>query len=411
MRSEPTKIPFMTNEAVGVMPNSGRNESDGLDMHFAWSAESRERLARAQRFAEERLAPRPASMGLDRDGWSEAAGFGIFRFAASSDAHTGGALMSAAVLEAMGRGGAGRGLLFALGAHLFGCLVPFAAYATPVQRAEWEKKLRDGNAICALAVTEPAGGSSLDHIATEALATAGGFRLTGHKTLVGNAPDASLVIVLARHSGQRGPMSLTAFLVPARSPGISILPSSAVGLASAPIGAIRLDDCFVPDGAVLGRTGSGFRVFSTAMLWERACLLAGFLGAAERDLKTCVDFLSARRDAAGALLRHQAVAHRLARMRLSLDSARLMLYRAAWSIDQGINNQAVSAMAKLAVSEAVAGAAEDTFRLLAGAGWRGEVGDVAAGLTDALGGLLASGTSEIQLEIVARRLQAERAVA
>lgn len=381
-------------------------------MHFGWSAQARQRIEGALNFAQERLSTRPGVVGLDHAGWRQAAEFGLFRMIMPSqdlDGRTSGALASATILEAMGRGGADRGLLFSLGAHLFGCLVPFLSYATAAQRAEWEDKLRDGTALAALAVTERAGGSSLGNLATEAAPISGGFKLSGEKTLVGNAPNASLIIVLARHRGRRGPMSLTAFLLSSATAGLSVSPERAPGLANAPTGTIHLDSCVVPESAVLGQPGSGFQVFSKAMLWERACLLAGFLGAAERDLNTCIDFLAARRDAGGPLLRHQAVAHRLAQIKLSLDSAHLMLYRAAWSIDQGVNNHASSAMAKLAASEAIVGAAEDTFRLLAGAGWRGEVGDAMVGLMDAFGGLLASGTSEIQLEIVARHLQAGRA--
>ena len=85
-----------------------------------------------------------------------------------------------------------------------------------------------------------------------------------------------------------------------------------------------------------------------------------------------------------------------------------MLYRAAWSIDQGHDDFAGAAAAKLAVSEAIVDAAEDSFRLLGGAGWRGDIGNPVGAVTDTLGGLLASGTTEIQLELVARHLQTER---
>jgi alkylation response protein AidB-like acyl-CoA dehydrogenase len=252
-----------------------------------------------------------------------------------------------------------------------------------------------------------AGGSSLDNIETEAIEVPGGFQVTGRKTLIGNAPDASLFIVFARHGGRRGPMSFTTLMLAKGTSGLSVIPEAARGLAGAPTGALYFDRCFVPTAAVLGRPGGGFGVFSTAMLWERSCLLAGFLGSAERDLRICIDFLANKRDAGGSLLRHQAISHRLARMRLSLDGARLMLYRAAWTIDQGRNNYAIAAMAKLAVSEAVVDAAQDTFRLLAGAGWRGEVGNPVTGVADALAGLLASGTSDIQLELIARQMYGE----
>ncbi|MBV9859547.1 MAG: acyl-CoA/acyl-ACP dehydrogenase [Alphaproteobacteria bacterium] len=383
-------------------------------MQFEWSPETRQRIAAARDFAEKTLRPRGRSEGLDHAGWQAAARFGVFRSAmpprfglGRSRDGSNGALVSAALFEAMGRGGADRGLLFAMGAHLFGCLVPLAAYATDWQAAEWEELLRDGSAVGALAATEAAGGSSFEHIACEAAPAIDGYRITGGKTLVANAPAAGLFIVLARHAGQRGPMSLTAFLVPVGSEGLSVCPIAADGLAGAPIGTATFVDCFVRNDAVLGRPGAGLRVFSTAMQWERSCLLAGLLGAAERDLALCRDFLAARHDSGGPLLRHQALSHRLARIKLSLDGARLLLYRAASLLDAGHDDRAAAAAAKLAVSEAVVAAATDSFRLLAGAGWRGEVGDPVTAVTDTLGGLLASGTTEMQLEILARHLPSD----
>jgi alkylation response protein AidB-like acyl-CoA dehydrogenase len=379
-------------------------------MQFGWSPELRQRLSATRHFAERTLRPRGRGAVTDRAGWQAAAQFGVFRALMQPEfggRRGGGALESAAMFEALGRGGADRGLLFAMGAHLFGCLAPLLAYATDQQAAEWEERLRSGDAVGALAVTEQEGGSSFDHIACEAAPVAGGYRITGEKTLVTNAPIADLFIVLARKPGVAGPMGLTACLIPARSDGLCIRPLAASGLHTAPAGTIALDGCQVPATAVLGRSGAGLRIFATAMLWERSCLLAGFLGAAQRDVAACRDFLGSRSDAGGALLRHQALSHRLARMKLSLESARLMLYRAAWLIDEGAEDHAAAAMAKLSVSEAVVAAAEDSFRLMAGAGWRGEVGNPAA-LTDALGGLFASGTNEVLLELLARHLPTDR---
>ena len=138
-----------------------------------------------------RARDRPAS--LDREAWRAAAQFGLFQrlLPAGFTSGTGhGAVDSAGLLEAMGRGGAERGLLFAMGAHLFGCLAPLIHYGTLRQRAEREQPLRDRRMIGALAITESGGNSTFDNIATEAVPAPGGYRLTGEKTLVTNAPAA-----------------------------------------------------------------------------------------------------------------------------------------------------------------------------------------------------------------------------
>jgi alkylation response protein AidB-like acyl-CoA dehydrogenase len=381
-------------------------------MNFEWPAELETRVGEARRFAVERLKPYPKASGFDASGFRAAAQFGSFAAPTRTEgaARCRGALAAVALLEAFGQGGADRGLLFALGAHLFGHLVPFVTYASAAQAAKWEAALRSGECIGALAVTEPGGGSSLDNIKTQAVPAQGGYALTGKKTLIGNAPHAGLIIVLARQDGRAGPLGLTAFLLPSATPGLSAtpLPHSA-GLAGAALGEVTLDGCVVPQESVLGQIGAGFRVFATAMQWERSCLLAGFLGRAERDLATWQSSLEARRDGEGTVLRHQAVSHRLARAKLALEGARLHVYRAACALDDGREDLALAAMAKLAASEAVVQVAEDGVRLMAGMGWQGHAGDPVAALADALGGLSASGTSEIQLEILARQLRSERA--
>ena len=377
-------------------------------MTFRLPPDIQDRAVIAERWAESVLADRQRTGGCDITVWRELSGSGLFGIAlpASAGGEGQGALAVTAVLEAIGRGGADRGLLMACGAHLFGCTVPVAAHATPGQAARFLSALRSGEVIGALAATEPDGGSAFERMATTAVATPDGIVLRGRKTLVCNARHAALFLVLARQFPDRGALGLTAFLVPRETKGVRVEPITSVsGLAGAAMGELVLDGCTMPDYAVLGRPGAGLRVFMTAMKWERCGLLAGFLGAAERDLAMTVQVLSARGD--GTLLRHQTVTHRIARVKVRLETARLMLRRAASSIDAGHDDHTASAMAKLVVSESLVDCAQDIARLLAGAGWRGTPFDSGAALVDALGGLFASGTSEVQLDLIARGVLSE----
>jgi alkylation response protein AidB-like acyl-CoA dehydrogenase len=94
-------------------------------------------------------------------------------------------------------------------------------------------------------------------------------------------------------------------------------------------------------------------------------------------------------------------------LKLKLEAARLVALKAAWAIDRRRDDVAASAMAKLALSEAVVDTAQETLKLMAGSAWQGRPIDFGTALTDALGGLFASGTSEIQLDILARSLASE----
>ena len=375
-------------------------------MDFDLSEQLKEKIACARRFAQANIAQRRKT-GFDRDTWRAAAQFGLFTMAPDEapDTDGRGGLPVFLLFEAMGRSGLDRSLLFGMGAHLFGCAVPFALYATPEQRAKWSDSLVEARIVGALAVTESTGGSSLGLIATQAKEAPNGYTLSGEKTLVCNAPEAGLFLVLARQFTDRGPLSFTMFLVPADAPGVSVHPISTMGLPGAPMGRLVCDGCFVPSDAILGRPGAGLRVFSTAMQWERTCLLAGFLGAAQRDLSLCVEALRSRGDAEGPVLRHQALSHRLARIKVKLESARLCGMHAAHGLRQRHESPETAAMAKLVISEAVVEAAQEMLKLMAGLAWRHQPTDLASALIDVIGGLSASGTSEIQLEIIARGLR------
>ena len=129
-------------------------------MDFKFSKEAQRLFEEAALFAERNLAGRAVS-GFDTTGWRLLADFGAFRQASARQATSGlGAIETAAMLEGLGRGGADRGLLFAAGAHLFGCLTPLVRYGTQAQIEAWEPSLRDGTAIGALAVTEADGRSA-----------------------------------------------------------------------------------------------------------------------------------------------------------------------------------------------------------------------------------------------------------
>jgi len=380
-------------------------------MDFAWPVEMQRRLADARRFAEERLAATQRSTGFDSLAFRAAGEFGAFGLALPKAwGGTGaGALATVAVLDAFGRGGADRGLLFAIGAHLFGCAMPIALHGTPRHAETYGEGLRTGAMVGALAVTEAACGSSFDLMTTSATETPEGFVLNGEKTLISNASVANVFLLMAKQFPNQGSFGLTAFLVPNGLPGLTVTAiTTAKGMPGSPVGHLRFENCLVPADAMLGGPGAGLKVFMTSMQWERTCILAGFIGAAERDLAACVMALQQRGDGRGALYRHQAVAHKLARVKLAIESARLMLYRAAWAIDQGTADLAMASMAKLAASETVVAAATDCMHLMAGTGWRGAAPvDTNGALDDALGTLFASGTSEVQLDILARQLQIE----
>src|SRR5262249_27913561 len=175
-------------------------------------------------------------------------------------------------MDALGRGGADRGLLFAMGAHLFGCAMPIALHGTPRHAETYSAGLRSGAMIGALAVTEPACGSSFDLMTTSATESSDGFVLNGEKTLVSNSSVANVFLLITKQFPDKGSFGLTAFLVPNDVPGLTVTPIlSAKGMPGSPVGHLRFENCQVPVEAMLGTPGSGLKVFTTSMQWERTC--------------------------------------------------------------------------------------------------------------------------------------------
>jgi alkylation response protein AidB-like acyl-CoA dehydrogenase len=139
------------------------------------------------------------------------------------------------------------------------------------------------------------------------------------------------------------------------------------------------------------------------MRWERTCLFAAYIGRLERLTELSAGHARTRMQFGRPIGSNQAVSHRLARMRVRLETARLLLWQACWLLDRNEPARAEVAMAKLFISEAAAESAMDAVRIFGGDGIRSDRG-IERELRDAIPSLIFSGTSEMQLELIAREL-------
>lgn len=139
------------------------------------------------------------------------------------------------------------------------------------------------------------------------------------------------------------------------------------------------------------------------MDWERCCLFALFIGVMQRDIDCCIEYANLRKQGDKTISKFQAVSHRIADMEVRLQSARLLLYFAAWQKSQDVDNTKAVAMSKLAISEAFVQSGLDVIRIHGALGYLDE-GGVNGSIKDALGSVLFSGTSDIQRELICNRL-------
>ncbi len=375
-------------------------------MDFGWAPQQQELFDRSLEFARRRLRSDPGLEQFERERWDACAEFGLTGLAIPSE-HGGlglDALTTAGVLEAFGRGTADLGLLFSAAAHLFACTIPLLEHGSPELVGRWVPRLAAGTAIGANAMTEPGAGSDTQRLAARAVREGDEYVLDGDKSYVTNAPIADVLIVYATTEPTHGYLGQSAFVVPRETPGLRVGEAmDKVGLRSSPVSSVYLEECRVPADARLGNEGEGSKVFASSMAWERACLFAIYLGAMQRQLDQIVAHAKARTQFRKAIGKFQAVSHRIADMKLRLESARMLLYRACWMHDQGQDGTMAISLAKLAVSEAAIQSGLDAIQLHGGLGVMVEAG-VERGLRDALASTVFSGTSEIQRNLVARAL-------
>lgn len=379
-------------------------------MDFGWTGEQQELHRGALEFGEGRLRRAAAERAADPDRWREdwrACGEGGFLGLCASAEHGGlglDFLTTAHAIEGLARGCRDTGLVFAACAHLFACVHPIDRFASEELRRRHLPALTSGEHVGAAAASEPEAGSDVYAMATTAVRDGDAWVLSGEKSWVTNGPVADVYLVYAATNPQHGYFGLSAFLVERDTPGLDVgRPLDKHGLTGAPLCSIHLAGCRVPHERMVGAEGQGGRIFAASMQAERTCLFASYLGVMDRQLAETIEYARARRQFGRPIADNQAVSHRIADMRLRLDAARLLLYRACWLADRGEEAALETSLAKIAVSEAAVRSGIDAVRVHGAAGVVRETG-VEDALQDALPATIFSGTSDMQREIVASRL-------
>lgn len=242
-------------------------------------------------------------------------------------------------------------------------------FGTPEQRS-WLVKTRKGKAISAFALTEPASGSDVAAIATTATQVQGSYVLNGEKTYISNGGIADVYVVLARTGEAPGAKGLSAFLMPATIPGLEIVSRIEV-IAPHPLAHLRFNHITLPQAAMIGKPGEGFKIAMSVLDVFRSTVGAAALGFARRALDEAIARVKSRKVGGMTLAELQMVQGHIADMALEIDASALLIYRAAWTRDMGaprITREA--AMAKLYATEAAQRVIDTAVQLHGGDGVR-----------------------------------------
>lgn len=375
-------------------------------------------------FTEEHLAIRKSAIRFaqkalndemierDRDGvfsrelWRKCADFGIQGSAfpqkyGGSDADILGTML---LMEGLGYGCKDSGLIFAINGQMWTVQMPILRFGSDAQKDRYLPKLCSGEWIGAHGMTEPDSGSDAFSLSTTAKLEGDYYVLNGTKTFSTSAPVADVFIVFATVDKRKSFMGVTGFIVEKNFPGFGVGKDiGKMGLRTAPMAELILEDCKVPVENRLGKEGNGAAIFEDAIEWERSCILASLLGGMERQLERCIKYAKEREQFGKPIGKYQSVANKIVDMKVRMETARLVLYKVAWMKQAHGKATMEAAIAKLYLSESWIRSCLDAIQIHGGYGYTTEF-ELERDLRDSVASTLYSGTSEIQRNIIARYL-------
>lgn len=376
-------------------------------MHFRLDDQQQQILELARQFAQRDIVP--AAAAADRDAvfpfalYERATELGLLNINLPEDVGGPGlgALELVLVTEALCHGCLGIGTALSINGL---ALEPILIAGTPAQKALYLGRAVAGSPA-AFALTEPGAGSDVAAIATRAARAEGGYRLSGSKIWISNAPLAEFFVVFAKTDPEAGHRGLSAFVVEAGSEGLRVgEPLGKLGQRAAPTSEVFFDEVFVPQDRLLGAEGGGFALAMQVFDRSRPMVAAFGVGLIARCLDESLAYARERKSMGRYLIEHQAVAHKLAEMRMRLEAARLLTYQAAWLADQGLPNTIEASIAKVTAADSAMWAATEAVQVFGGMGYSTDY-PVEKLFRDAKVLQIYEGTSEIQRNIIARELQ------
>jgi acyl-CoA dehydrogenase len=263
-------------------------------------------------------------------------------------------------------------------------------------------QVRAGSRIAAFALSEKDAGSDVAALSTTATPVPGGWRIDGEKTWISNGGIAGHYVVFARTGEAPGARGLSAFLVEADTPGLTIAERIQV-IAPHPLATLRFENCVIPAANLLGKPGEGFKVAMSTLDVFRPTVGAAALGFARRALDEALGRAAARKMFGATLADLPITQAKLADMALAIDTSALLVYRAAWARDvQGVRITREAAMAKLHATESAQQVIDSAVQIFGGLGVT--IGQKVEELYREIRALrIYEGATEVQKLIIARQ--------
>jgi len=308
----------------------------------------------------------------------------------------------ALIVEEIGRADSSARTVVSVNTSLVGSAI--ARWGTEEQKQRLLPGLCSGEAMGCFGLTEPDTGSDAASLKTRAEKTSDGWKLTGQKQWISLANHAAFALIFAQTQAGTGSKGLAAFAVPTDSTGYSSAEiHGKLGLHASDTGEISLDGVEVPDDAMIGEVGEGFKVAMTALDSGRFSVASGCVGIIQGCVNASVDYAKEREQFGRPIAAFQLVQAMIADMVVDVEAARALVWRAGWLKDTGQPNTMETSVAKLYATEAAIRSANTAIQVHGGSGYVDDY-PVERYLRDARVTTLYEGTSQIQKLIIGRAM-------
>jgi len=274
------------------------------------------------------------------------------------------------------------------------------------QRTDWLPPLLEEPILCSFGLTEPDAGSDVARIRTTAVRHGDDYVLNGSKTFISNAGHAAWTVVFAKTDPTRGHRGLSALIVPMDAPGVTVEQHlDKMGQRSTDTSAFSLQDVVVPAANRLAEEGDGFKIAMQTLDFTRPGTAAGAVGVAQAAYEHAVAYARERVTFDVPIAMHQGVNFMIADMAAEIEASRLLVWQAAWMLDQGYGRKATlySSFAKRFAADTAMKVTTDAVQVFGGYGYTKEY-PVEKLMRDAKLFQIYEGTSQIQRLVIAREI-------
>lgn len=377
-------------------------------MDFALNEEQLELQEMVREFVEKEITPYAAEMDAEnhmRDGLIDKANeMGLLNVIVPEELDGPGldSISVATIYEELGKGCAG--VATSLAANSL-ATVPVLLAGTDEQKKMYCDVLNNGG-LAAFALTEPGAGSDAGGVSTRAVHNKeeGTYTLNGTKMFITNGGLAEIFLVFANTRKTGGIRGLTAFIVPKDTPGFSVgKKENKMGIRPSNTTELVLQDVVIPESYRVGREGEGFRIAMNTLDSARPFVGAVSVGIAQAALDCAVKYAKERRQFGQPIASFQMVQGMLADMAMKVETARLMVQKACWMRDQGMEFSKEAAMAKCYAADTAMQVTSDAVQVMGGYGYTKEY-PVEKMMRDAKIMQIYEGTNQIQRLVIANKL-------